>query len=735
VIVTCAVALAALGAAGPRSDAGIVVICTWLTALVAACAGVGLAAGAWRVAAIDSDSFVAPAGARVELRGTIDSLPREQEEGLEAEIETPAGRALLRVSRGTELDPGAEVVVRGRALPVEPWRADRLRARGVVALVEAESAVPTGTRRGGLSGVVDAVRERAERALERGMPKRESALARGFVLGQDDRIDPLTRDEFRRSGLAHLLAVSGQNVILLCLLAWPLLALVGLTLRARLIALLGLVALYVPLTGAGPSIQRAGVMGAAGLVAALADRPRARWYALLLAALITLALNPRAAADVGWQLSFAAVIGIFCWSRRLANVIAGEGAGRVRRAAADGVAMTVAATLATAPLSAHHFEALSVAALPANVAALPAVAPAMWLGMLAGIAGQLPLLPVEPVNWLGSLCLAHIAQVARWFGSPGWAQVDLRLEGMVSLALAYGGMALMVEALLFTARRRSGLGLARRGIPRLVAGAAAVLAVLLVAAARGGEENAAPLQPDAFSVRVLDVGQGDAILLDPPGGDPLLVDAGPPGAGVGARLRGLGVDRLAAVVVTHDQSDHAGGVPEVLAAVPTDRLVLGAAGTELAALGTGRAALPLQAAEGTELRSGDLRVSVVWPPRELLGVRPDDPNRLSLVLVAEWRHFSILLSGDAEAAEVPIDPGPVDVIKIAHHGSADEGLTGLLERTAPKLALISVGSNSYGHPAAETLAALSAERVPVARTDRGGDIEIEADGRGWSIRG
>ena len=138
-------------------------------------------------------------------------------------------------------------------------------------------------RRGGFEGWIDGIRERAEAALGRGMPEREAALARGFVLGEDDRIDHGTREDFQRSNLTHLLAVSGENVILLCVLAWPLLALLGLPLRARLVGALCLIAIYVPVTGAGPSIQRAGVMGAAGLIAALADRPRSRWYAVLLA--------------------------------------------------------------------------------------------------------------------------------------------------------------------------------------------------------------------------------------------------------------------------------------------------------------------------------------------------------------------------------------------------------------------------------------------------------------------
>src|SRR5262249_59259676 len=141
------------------------------------------------------------------------------------------------------------------------------------------------------------------------------------VLGEDDRIDGDTREDFQRSNLTHLLAVCGENVILPCAPAWPLLALLGLTLRARLVGALVLIAIYVPVTGAGPSIQRAGVMGAAGLVAALADRPRSRWYAVLLAAAVTLALNPLASGDVGWQLSFAAVVGVPAFAPRLAGAV------------------------------------------------------------------------------------------------------------------------------------------------------------------------------------------------------------------------------------------------------------------------------------------------------------------------------------------------------------------------------------------------------------------------------
>ena len=157
----------------------------------------------------------------------------------------------------------------------------------------------TGERRGGVAGALDAVRRRAERGLERGLRGEDAALLRGMVLGQDERLSDAVRDEFQVSGLAHLLAVSGQNVMLLAILVLAAAAAVGLPLRARLALALLLVAAYVPLAGGGPSIQRAGVMGAAGLVAALAGRPASRWYALGLAAAATLALNPLARARAG----------------------------------------------------------------------------------------------------------------------------------------------------------------------------------------------------------------------------------------------------------------------------------------------------------------------------------------------------------------------------------------------------------------------------------------------------
>jgi len=227
---------------------------------------------------------------------------------------------------------------------------------------------------------------------------------------------------------------------------------------------------------------------------------------------------------------------------------------------------------------------------------------------------------------------------------------------------------------------------------------------------------------------VLDVGQGDAILFQPAHASALLVDGGPPGDGLEAKLRAAGVRRLGVAVVTHEQSDHAGGIEELFGRFPVARLAYARSSRQLRAEAEADGARPVRVAEGATLRSGRLRLEVLWPPPELLAAPLEgaDPNAQALVLLARWGDFSMLLTADAEAEAVPLDPGPVDVLKVAHHGSEDAGLDALLDRTVPRLAVISVGAdNAYGHPTQATLATLAGHHVPTLRTDLAGTVVLE----------
>ena len=712
----------------------------WLTAIALTAAVAGLAVGAARVRAIDAGAARPALGGPVTASGYVAAVPRREDGTVAVRVQTPDGRLLVEAP---EPEPDLEVggAIRATGTVREPAELERsyLERLGIARVLSADRIELLDRRRGGIAGVLDGIRLRGERALSIGTPAASATLLRGFILGQDDRIDEATSEAFRRSGLAHLLAVSGQNVVLLAVLAAAILGALGASLRARLIAILVLIAIYVPVTGAGPSIQRAGVMGAAGVVAALADRPRSRWYVIVTAAAATLALDPRASADVGWQLSFAAVVGIALFAAPLGRVLAGGAPGRARRTLAEVAALTISATVATAPLMALHFGTLSLVSLPANLLAAPAEAPLMWLGMLSTAAGQLAWLPTAPVTWLAGLLAAYIAQIADWLGDPSWAQVDVGLDGPAPLVGVYAVLAAALALTIRLAVRRRRLrpgatgrsSSARRAALAVAALAAAVALPLPLAGSRAPGAG-----PVTLRVTVLDVGQGSATLVEPAGGDPLLVDAGPPRGDVAAILAQRGIDRLAALLITHTDEDHAGGAPAVLESIPVARLLCARADPSTLALARRAGARLDRVLQGARLRDGAARLEVLWPSaRGMREAAPRDPNAASLVLVLESGGFRMLLTGDAEAELAPVHPGDVDVLEVAHHGSEDGGLEAMLAEAEPELAVISVGAdNPYGHPAPGTLATLADAGIPVLRTDLDGEISIGVAGDRWTVR-
>jgi len=713
----------------------------WLACLVAIGSLAGLGVGAARVDSIDHGALAEPAGAEVTATGHVGAVPRRSFGEVRLPLDTDDGKVLVVAREPVEdLAVGAEVEVDGRlALPDDPFGRSQLERAGARLELRADELALTGGARGGVEGVLDRVRTRAEAALGEGTDEEEAALARGFVLGQDDLIDPITREEFNRAGLSHLLAVSGQNVMLLAILAGVILGCFGVGLRARLLLTIALIALYVPVAGGGPSILRAGVMGAAGIVATLAGRPTDRAYLVLLAGALTLLLDPRFGSDVGWQLSFAAVLGIMLWAAPLRDLIGGRLARRLpeRLAAplAEGTALTIAATIATAPLMAHHFEELSPASLPANLIVLPAVAPVMWLGMVIGLLGQISFVPVAPLGAIEGAIVDYVAAVAKLFASADWAQASVPLPGLAAVAAAYVAIGTLALATLAIGRRRREL-LVPRTLSLL---SACALLLALGASAAAGPDGAAAPPPDTLRITELDVGQGDAILLQPPRGDPILVDGGPPGGAAVDALRDLGVDRLAAAFATHDQLDHVGGLYEVLAEIPVTRLVHARPIPELVAVARAAATRVSRTAEGGSFQFGDVSVDVLWPPSADLEGPVEDLNHHSLVLAARFAGYDALLTGDAELEQTHLDPGPLDVLKVAHHGSDDAGLEALLAHSAPRVALIGVGSeNTYGHPTAETTEVLAEHAVCILRTDLDGAAAVELGPAGvsaWTAAG
>jgi competence protein ComEC len=629
---------------------------------------------------------------------------------------------------------GDEAVIHGeleRPVKVHGARFDYasyLRRAGVHAVLRADWVRATGRRRGGPAGVIDHLRRQAEEGVGAGLSPPLAALARGIVLGQDERISSGTASEFKASGLAHLLAVSGQNVTLLAILTLPLLAAAGLGRRTRLVGVLALITIYVPLTGAGPSIMRAGAMGIAGTVASLAGRPASRWYGLLLAAAFTLLIDPRSWLDAGWQLSFAAVLGILLLVPSIRAAFR-----RWPAPLAEGAAVTLAATLATAPLMAFHFERVSVVSLLANVVALPVVAPIMWLGMLSAAVAQVSIAAATLLNALNGFCLAYLAAIAGWCASLPHAVWSVRLGSPVALVLAYAVPALSIGIGRRVSTRPASPGGRLAGLTgrhRLVFAVAAGAALLIAFWVTGRES---PEPPARLTVSFLDIGQGDATLIQAPHGVAVLIDGGPPGGGIVEKLRHAGVRSLDLVVLTHPQQDHEGGLEAVVRHFPVSAFLDGGNGARdrrhdrIVAIARRRGTRFLLPMAGERIALGALELRVL-SPKDPDEAPAGDVNDSAIVLVASYRHLDVLLPADAESdVTLGLPLPPVEVLKVAHHGSEDEGLRELLARLRPSIAVIEVGANPYGHPRAEALAALRA--VPkVFRTDRDGDVRISLDG-------
>jgi competence protein ComEC len=691
---------------------------TLLTLGVIAALLAGSVVAQTRLATLDRTALPVPGD--VDGRATLLEHPRTRAFGTRVAAARLRGeRVLVKASAhvpwpAAARAPGAMVRIDGRLAALRASDGYE-RLRGTHALLLASHIRATGAQRGGLLGALDGVRARTERALTAGVPAPQGALARGMVLGQDGALPDDVREDFRRTGLAHLVAASGANIVLLATLVLALGAVAGLGLSARLWLAMVLVVAYVPLAGAGPSIQRAAVMGVAGLIAALAGRPASRWYALLLAAALTLAWNPRAAADAGWQLSFAAVVSLLALVPALRARL---GAAGVPPGLADAIAITAAATLGTAPLIALHFERLSLVSLPANVLAAPVVAPVMWLGTIAGALGQIAPALAAPVAAVMALPLGYLTWLADRAADLPLAEITVPSPGPLGVLVIY----LVAGAVALSWRRWSG-AVRRRARTALALAALAGCSAAIVL------HRGPPDPPRDLTISFLDIGQGDATLIQH-GASAVLVDSGPPGGPILKRLRSAGVRRLDVLVLTHDALDHDGAAGAVMSAVPIGLVLDGEEATphaRIRGLAAAHGLRRLASDAGQVLRAGPLELRVLWPRRVPTAPPGAEPNDRATVLHVRDGTFDLLLTADAESNVLAgLQLPEVEALKVSHHGSEDPGLPGVLARLRPRVAVIEVGAhNTYGHPTPATLEALRDGQVPIVRrTDRDGTVRI-----------
>jgi len=561
-------------------------------------------------------------------------------------------------------------------------------------------------------------------------PGAAGQILNSLTTGERAGIPPEIQETFLRSGLTHLLAISGMNVGFLG-------ALVFLLLR-RGLSLLETLALRIPIqpiaavltlpslwffmlfSGSQIPVGRAVLSSAAGLAAVILWRRVHPSDAWALAALAIVAWDPRSLFSASFQLSFAAVAALMLVASRVLPILAPPGLpgdGRLQRLCRGTRSLFVvslAASALTAPLVAFHFQKVSLVGPLANLIAVPftgfVVLPAGWLALVVTALWA----PAGHYVTLAALWSAErLVEIAAWFALPAWAVISTaRPPLLLTLSL---------------------LALACALLPRPTRSLKYLCVFWCAAAAIAGSGWAIATHRQELLVAVLDVGQGLAIAVLLPGGGSLLYDAGPRWRDYDAgerivvpALRRLGVTHLETLAISHPHPDHDGGVEAVRRELEVGRIWRGEGARALV--------------RGSEYLLGrGVHALVLNPAPKGLIVKKNAVNDRSLALLVSWGETGVVLTGDAGAslaaglAAVPIRLPAHIVLQVPHHGGSPTDCRIIDKAIRPELSVISVGRNNYGHPRPEAVAAFG-NSGRVLRTDRDGAVFMRSDGQRWQVR-
>ncbi len=574
---------------------------------------------------------------------------------------------------------------------------------------------------------LDGLRADLARPLGVLVPEPESGILLGIVLGERASVSPDLAYAFAVSGTTHLLAISGFNMTLVG-------TAVALGLRGRVrpfvraAATVAAIVTYSVLVGLAPSVMRAALMASVASLGLASGRRAATANALCVAVTAMLFFDPAAIADLGFLLSATATAGLVLWQAPLATRLA-----HLPAVLREGLATTLAASAPTLPIVAAAFGRVSIISPIANLVAVPLFPPLMLTGAATSLLGALSLDLARPVALIAYGCALALRIVVETFAALPIAAISVPSGPVTGVVVALA----LVAAARGAPAVRGRLRFPRFALPPLVVPRAALLAVpALVVAGMLAWPSAGP----EVRVRALDVGQGDAYLVEV-GGATVLIDGGPDPARL---MEELGASlppwrrRIDVIALTHAHLDHAAGLIAAL-----DRYEVGmtlepvglnpGSLADLWTAGISRAHAVRHAVRaGQRLHVAGAVITVLSPEED---PRVDTP---SLVLRVERGRFSALFMGDAtdEAlADLLLHPEGLHsrVYVPPHHGAATPHAVRLVEAVRPEVALISVGAgNRYGHPTPETLAALSG--ITTFRTDRDGTVEVSLDGPGLVVR-
>ena len=542
------------------------------------------------------------------------------------------------------------------------------------------------------------------------LPDDEAGLLPGLVEGDTSGLDPSLRQAFRTTGLTHLVAVSGTNVAVVLSAALVLCGWLHVGLRWRPVVAAVLLGAFVVLARPSPSVLRAAVMGVIALVALATGSRRQALPALSAAVLVLVLLSPELAAQPGFALSTLATAGLLVlappWRARLARRLPGW--------AADALAVPAAAQVACGPVVVAISGQVGLLAVPANLLAVPAVASATILGVLAALAAPISLPVAQGLAWLAWLPTHWLVLVARTGAHQPGAQLLLPTgwAGALAMLAITGGVLLVLQ------HRRL-----RRVVAAASVGVLATAAVLVLARP--------PWPPPGWVLVTCDVGQGDSHVVRLGEGTALVLDTGPDPVAEDSCLSRLGVRRVPLLVLTHLHADHVEGVPGLLR------------GRRVAQVEVGPLDEPLTERDRLMRWVGRTPVvrATIGEVRQAAGVRwevldatarhgtDSDPNNSSIVLRLTTQGVVVLFAGDLEgdAQRSLVDRGldlRATVLKVPHHGSRKQD-GNFLDAVHARIAVVPVGAgNPYGHPAASTLQRLERDGARTYRSDEDGDVAV-----------
>jgi competence protein ComEC len=683
---------------------------------------------------------------------------------LRADTARPSPEVLVAATlpRYPPIEPGNRVTVDGRIdpPPTGPY-GDYLNRIGVAGTLRSRSmALARGSEPEPPS--LERLRRGAGAALAAAMPEPEAGLAAGIVIGLRDRVDRDLAADFTTVGASHVVAISGWNIAIVAATVAALAGRFGR--RRRSIVLVVAIVAYVLFAGASASVVRAAAMAGVVLLARETGRAGRAAAALGWAAALLLLADPALVSDPGFQLSSLATAGILAWAKGLDAALGRVAGGRLPGWLAESLAVSLAAQAATLPVVLLVFGRLAIISPAINLLIVPLVAPAMAAALVALVGGAVALLGGPALlatlaglpAWalLTAMCAIIRAGAALPFASltlgPPWTL----LAAMVAAAFPF-----VVIAAARRRRRRSSLlkqvaltgnlarGGARPGRPAPRFGRWAVIALAVAVGTLG--LVASHRVDGSTRITVLDVGQGDSILVEGGRGARMLIDAGPDPDRLLIELdRRLPPwdRRIDILILTHPHEDHVAGMALLLERYRIGRVYetgMRGPGPGYAAFSrdlASRAAPPhATLSTGARIALDDIRFRVLWPDPGRVPREPPDGGRgindVSIVLLGEVAGRRFLLTGDVED---DVDPllatrglPSIDVLKVAHHGSATASTPAFLDAVRPGIAIVSAGAgNPYGHPARSTIDRLRGTGARVLRTDTDGTIQISIDPSG-----